>query len=372
MISPSIGIIMAGGSGERFWPVSREKKPKQLLKLTHSDLNLLEEAIERLLPIVPTERLFVCTNQKLQDPIRASMTRIPPENILVEPARRNTTGCLSFATAHLLARFGKETEESIMAITTADHRIGDDDAFRNTIQAAIWYAREHDALMVVGLLPNRPETGYGYIEVPSTNHAAAAYKGIEIYPTSRFREKPSLAEAKDYISKGRFYWNSGMFFWRTSTFLSAMEKHAPEIHKNILAMRDAILTGYNPDSVVASLFEKLPNLSIDYVLMEKADHVFMAHGEFPWDDVGLWDSLSRFHEKDEHSNIAVGDPILLECKGVTAYNESGASRMAVGIIGMENVIVVTTEDGVLVCPKDRAQDVRKIVEKLKERNASQI
>ncbi|MBN2329858.1 MAG: mannose-1-phosphate guanylyltransferase [Candidatus Omnitrophica bacterium] len=372
MIVPTIGIIMAGGSGERFWPVSRKKKPKQLLRLTDGRLTLLEEAVERVLPIIPPERLFVATNQTLQEPIRAAMTRIPPENILAEPTRRNTTGCLAFAAAHLLARYGRTHDDMIMAVTTADHRIGDPEDFRKTIQAAIWYAKEKNALMVVGLHPDRPETGYGYIEIPEGAQPAAACEGVSIFPTHRFREKPSLPDAKAYLDSGHFFWNSGMFFWRMSVFLEAMKKFMPEVHQSILDMRDALITGFNPDSIVASVFEKLPNISIDYAIMEKADHVYMAQGDFPWDDVGLWDSLARYHSKDAQNNVAVGDPILIECQDVTVYNEPGGEKMAVGVLGMKDVIVVTTEDGVLVCPKNRAQDVRMIVERLKEQNASQI
>lgn len=372
MSVPTIGIIMAGGSGERFWPLSRQKKPKQLLKLTNASRTLLDEAVDRLLPIIPPEHIFVATNQTLQEPIRAAMVHIPPENILAEPARRNTTGCLAYATAHILARYGRDNDDLIMAVTTADHRIGNDDDFRRTINASVWYAREKYALMVVGLQPNRPETGYGYIEVPAVSYPAASINGVSIYPTSRFREKPSLPDAETYLSSGHFYWNSGMFFWRVSNFMKALQQFLPDVHQSIHQMRDAITTGFNPDTIIASIFEKLPNVSIDFALMEKAEGVYMALGEFPWDDVGLWDSLSRYHAKDERQNVSIGDPILVDCQGVTVYNESGAERMAVGVVGLENVIVVATEDGVLVCHKDRAQDVRAVVEKLRERNAPQI
>ncbi|MGC9329069.1 MAG: sugar phosphate nucleotidyltransferase, partial [Candidatus Hinthialibacter sp.] len=146
----------------------------------------------------------------------------------------------------------------------------------------------------------------------------------------------------------------------------------PDVHQSIFEMRDALVTGFNPDTIIASVFEKLPNISIDYAVMEKADKVFMVQGEFPWDDVGLWDSLARYHSKDGQNNVAVGDPLLIDCQNVTVYNEPGGEKMAVGVLGMKDVIVVTTEDGVLVCPKNRAQDVRMIVERLKEQNASQL
>lgn len=372
MSVPTIGIIMAGGSGERFWPVSRKQKPKQLLKLTGTSMTLLEEAVDRLLPIIPPDYIYIATSPALQEPIRAANIRIPSENILAEPARRNTTGCLAYTAAHLLARYGRDTGDLVMAITTADHRIGDADDFRRTITASVWFAREKNALMVVGLQPNRPETGYGYIEVPPVSYPSASINGVSIYPTTRFREKPSRAEAENYVASGHFYWNSGMFFWRLSNFLKALQRFTPDVHNSIFQMRDALATSPNPNAIIAPLFEKLPNLSIDYAIMEKADGVYMALGEFPWDDVGLWDSLSRYYPKDVNRNVSIGDPVLVDCRDVTVLNEPGAERMAVGVVGLENVIVVTTEDGILVCHRDHAQDVRAVVEKLKERNASQI
>ena len=371
-MSPPVGIIMAGGSGERFWPVSRQKKPKQLLKLNHEKMTLLDEAVDRLLPIMSPDQIFISTNQILQEPIRAAMTLIPPENILAEPVRRNTMGCMAYVTAHMIARYGKDANDMVMAITTADHRIGDDNLFRNTINAAIWYAKEKNALIIVGLKPTRPETGYGYIQVDSDIHASAAFEGVSIFPTTKFQEKPTLEKAQEYIDSGQFFWNSGMFFWKISTFLDELSKHSPEFSGSITEMRNALVTGKNSDSKIASIFEKLPNISIDYALMEKSDNVYLAHGEFPWDDVGLWDALSRFRTKDSKGNVAIGDPILIDCQDVTVYNEAGAKKMAVGVVGLKNVVVATTPDGILVCSKDKAQDVREVVKVLKDRKASQI
>ncbi len=369
---PTVGVIMAGGSGERFWPLSRQTMPKQLLRISDEQKSLLEEAVNRLLPLLPPERIVIATNNLLQDPIRFAKIPVPPENVLAEPVRRNTCGCLAFAAAHLLARFGKSSDDLLMAVTTADHSIRDDEAFRRTVKSALAFAQENDALMVIGIQPTRPETGYGYIETAEDRQPEAVHEGVPVYKALHFHEKPSLEKAEAYIAQKRFYWNSGMFFWRMSTYLNSMEKADPRITRSIHEMRDTLLTGYNPDSIIASIFERLPNISIDYALMEKADNVYVVQGGFQWDDLGAWDSLARFRSQDERGNITHGDPILIDCQNVTVYNEPGAERMAVGVIGMEGVVVVTSPDGILICPKDRCQDVRRIVDELKKRGAGQV
>lgn len=369
MSLPVIAVIMAGGSGERFWPLSRQKHPKQLLNLTHESKSMLEEAVDRLLPLVPAERIFIATNQLLQEAVQQQFTVIPKENVLGEPARRNTTGCLVWAAAHAMARLGGSSEDLKMAVTTADHRIGNDERFRQVIGAALSAAETPGVISTVGIAPTRPETGYGYIEV-EPGVKASIHDTIQVFPVEQFREKPDEETARQYIKTGRFYWNSGMFFWRLSSFIDGLNIAQPEITQTLNTIAQAIRNGA-PDEELRTHFETLPNLSIDYALMEHAKNVQVALGDFPWDDVGAWDALSRGDEI-EGETIAVGDPVLLDCENVTVYNQPGADNMAVGVLGMKNVIVVTSPDGVLVCPKDRAQDVKKIVAELKERDARQL
>ncbi len=369
---PTILVVMAGGSGERYWPLSRIRRPKQLLRLTHETKSMLEEALERVNPLIPYEHSFIAANRILRDTIIKSIPQLPKENVLGEPFRRNTSGCLAFAAAHALARYEENSDDILMAVLTADHRIGHDDQFRQTIAAALQYAGKHDSLGVIGITPTRPETGYGYIEIAEGTEPLPDEDGVKAYPVAQFREKPERELAERFLSTGRFYWNSGMFFWRVSVFMAELERVMPQLAQHVRDMRDILKTSSNPDPEIEAIFEQMENVSIDYALMEHASSVFMVRGRFIWDDVGSWDSLARVRPKDENGNVALGDPILVDCHDVTVYNEAGAEKMAVGVIGMENIVVITTDDGLLICPKNRLQEVRKIVECLKERDANQI
>jgi len=367
-----VGVIMAGGSGERFWPISRRMRPKQLLYLTSEKEMMLEEAVNRLLPLIPKEQIFIATGAHLLESVRKSITNIPPENILGEPAQRNTAGCLAFAVAHILARFGEAAKDMLMSVVTADHLIGDADRFRDSMSAALRFSQEENALLTIGVQPTRPETGYGYIEITNLNQPLSDFQGIPIYNVNRFLEKPSLEDAEIYQASRFYYWNSGMFFWRISTMLNGFKKHMPDHAQGIEGLSELIKTNPGAEDEISNLFDSLPSISIDYGLMEKADNVYVALGDFRWDDVGSWDSLCRFLPRDEKRNASVGDPVMIDCKNIMVYNEPGVDKMAICVIGMENVLVVTSEDGVLVCPKDRAQDVRKAVAEMKKRNLGQL
>jgi mannose-1-phosphate guanylyltransferase len=363
---------MAGGSGERFWPVSRRCHPKQLLYLTSETETMLEEAVNRLTPLIPKEQIFIATSVHLRDLIRRAFPDHPMDNILGEPLPRNTSGCLAFAVANILARFDGKAENLLMSVTTADHLIGDGDRFRDTISAALQFAKEEDALVTIGTHPTRPETGYGYIQIDQLNQPLSDFKGVPIYQVARFLEKPNHEDAERYQASRFYYWNSGMFFWRISTFIDSLKTVMPPLAESIDRMADILKRSDESDPRITEIFKTIPNTSIDYGLMEKADNVYVALGDFKWDDVGSWDSLSRFRARDQHRNITVGEPVLIDCNNVIAYNEPGRENMAVCVIGMENIIVVTSNDGVLVCPKSHAQDVRKAVDELKNRNAKQI
>ncbi len=368
---PVIGVIMAGGCGERFWPISRRLKPKQLLHLTSDSKTMIEEAVDRLLPIIPRERILIATSSHLQDSIRSALPDHPVENVIGEPLRRNTSGCLAFAAAHALARFDYSPDEMLMSVTTADHLIGDDERFRDTITASLQFAEEDDALVTIGVHPTRPETGYGYIQINQLNQPITDSLGIPVYKVSQFMEKPNLEDAERYQASRFYYWNSGMFFWKMSTFINGLEKAMPSMAQSINGMKEIIARDQENHDELERLFKPLPDISIDKGLMEKADNVYVALGDFRWDDVGSWDSLSRIRARDAQRNTTVGQPILIDCKNVIAYNEPGQNEMAVCAVGVENLIIVTTKDAVLVCPKDRAQDVRQAVHAIQERQLDQ-
>lgn len=358
-----VAVIMAGGSGERFWPLSRVQRPKQLLRLTHPDETLLQEAVTRISPLVPAEHVFIATGRVIRDVVRAGDGRLAPGNVLAEPCKRNTAGALVWTVANLLARY--PGEDPAMAVLTADHLIGDPDRFRSRVDQALAAAEEHDALVTFGVAPTRAETGYGYIEAGD-----AADGSAELYNVRSFREKPAQELADEFVAKGNFYWNSGMFFWRPSVFLRELESARPGMAKATREIAAALASG--DEARAETLFEGLENVSIDYALLEQATSVLMVPGDFPWDDVGAWDSLDRTRAGDDHGNVAVGNPVLVDCHDTIVYNEPGAGEIAVGVVGMRDVIVVVSPDGVLVAPKDRAQDVKQVVQELKARGASQL
>ncbi|GMV99962.1 MAG: mannose-1-phosphate guanylyltransferase [Candidatus Hydrogenedentota bacterium] len=362
-----VGVIMAGGSGERFWPVSRKSRPKQLLKLTSPDETMLGEAVNRLSPLIPSECVFVVTGEHLIDPIRNANLGLPGANILAEPAKRNTAGALVYAAACLLARFGGNGDNITMAVTTADHHIGEPDLFRRTVAVAMDTAERDNRLATLGVKPTRPETGYGYIQA---GQELLSINGITAYGVTAFHEKPSREKAEDFILQGNYYWNAGMFFWTISAFLRELEAIRPEMAATVRALAEAIRAGNAAET--KSLFESLENISIDYALMEHAKRVALVRADFPWDDVGAWTALDRSYPKDASGNVCVGDPVVHDAKGCIVYNEPGGKRMAVGVVGVDDLIVVVTEDAVLVLPKDRAQDVRHTVAELKNRGSSQL
>jgi mannose-1-phosphate guanylyltransferase len=363
-----VNVIMAGGSGERFWPLSRRGKPKQLLRLTHHSASMLEEAVARMAPLIPSKHIFIVTGQHLVAPIRDAAVGVPPENVLGEPAKRNTSGALAYAAAMLLARYGGDGSDLTMAVTTADHRIGDVERFRKTISAAMSSAERDAVLVTLGIVPTRPETGYGYIQV--AGEAKTGKRDVPVLPVRSFHEKPSQERAEDFIASGRYYWNSGMFFWRVSTFLSELDRAYPALSDAIRKMAAAIKSG-KPKQTLA-VFEKLEDISIDFALMERARRVAMARADFPWDDVGAWTALDRAYPKDSAGNVAVGDPVLIDAEDCIVYNAAGPAAVAVSVIGVEDLIVVITNDAALIVSKSRAQDVRHAVQELKRRRASQL
>lgn len=362
-------VVMAGGSGERFWPLSRKDRPKQLLHLTGGDRSMLDDAIARITPLVPPEHVYIITGEHLVGPIRRAGIAIPEKNILAEPAKRNTSGALAYTAAVLLARYGGDGSNISLAVTTADHDIREPEIFRKTVSAAMTAAERDHVLVTLGIVPTRPETGYGYIQV-ERDGTGKLINQVMISAVRAFHEKPSRERAEDFIAEGNYFWNSGMFFWRISTFLSELDAACPTLARAVRDMTDAMKNGNT--ARVREIFESIDDTSIDYALMEHAKRVAMARAEFPWDDVGAWTALDRSYPKDARGNVTVGDPVLVDTEGCIVYNDAGPDAMAVSVVGVEDLVVVVTGDAVLVIPKDRAQDVRYAVQELKKRNAKQL
>lgn len=364
-----IGVVMAGGAGERFWPVSRRSKPKQLLALTRPDKSMLAEAVERLSLVVGADKVHIITGSHLVDAIRVALPDFPGSQLLAEPSKRNTAGALTYTAAWLLARYPEYSPDEIaLAVTTADHRIGDPTRFAKAIATALDAAERHDALVVCGVAPTSPETGFGYIEADDAAPVlVGADGGPPVFWARAFHEKPDAERAAAFLATGRHFWNSGMFFWKLSVFLNELKAAQPAMEGAVRGMAAALMAG--DAEAVARHFETVESTSIDYALMEKTRNVLVVKADFPWADVGAWNALA---EEGSADNVAVGDPIMIDCENCIVYNEPGPETMAVGVVGMNNVIVVATDDAVLVLPRDRVQDVRAVVEELKRRGARHL
>ncbi|MCC6144999.1 MAG: mannose-1-phosphate guanylyltransferase, partial [Candidatus Hydrogenedentes bacterium] len=279
-----IAVIMAGGSGERFWPVSRRLHPKQLLRLTSPTDTMLHESVNRLKPLINPAHIYVQTSEELVPAIRAAGLGIPDENVIAEPCRRNTAGCLAYAAAHMLARYGGDGSSLSMAVVTADHRIGDNTAFAETVAKILEVVESEPVLGTIGIPPTRPSTGFGYIQAIIDDVPKDLGSVPQSFTVQAFREKPPLDVAKHYVANGDYFWNSGMFFWNIATFVREFDGADPTYGKAIRAMAEAMTRGDMPG--VVKIFEGLTSISIDDALMEKAHKVAMVNATVAWDDIG--------------------------------------------------------------------------------------
>lgn len=339
-------VVMAGGSGTRFWPVSTVQRPKQFLRLASPDKSLLAQSVSRAEGLFGDD-VFVATSGDL---VAATMaeTGFGAERVFGEPMRRNTLGALVWATAHVVNRLG--TTEASLAVLTADHMISPAEGFARTVSRAMDVAESREALVTIGIPPDRAATEYGYIEKGEALDGA--------WVARRFREKPDAESAREFVSSGEFLWNSGMFFWTVPAFLAALSDANPsasEVYESVLralAAKDA--------EGASSAFASLENISIDYALMERTRDVCVVAADFAWDDLGSWDALSRSLPQDGAGNVSVGNCRLEDSRGSIVYNDDPSVR--VSVLGVEGVVVVVSGSEVLVCPKDRAQDVRRLAD----------
>ncbi|MFN3782010.1 MAG: mannose-1-phosphate guanylyltransferase, partial [Candidatus Kapaibacteriota bacterium] len=307
-----IAILLAGGSGERFWPLSRTKKPKQLLPL-NTEKPLIVESIQRILTMILPQDTYVFTNHAIWDSLQNILTILPKENIIPEPLKRNTASALAYATSWILAKYGKEFNESeiLIGVFTSDHRIAPIDGFRQTVQIAFDCVSKHPKIATIGIFPTRPDTAFGYIEVD--NYGIGTDNNI--FNVRCFREKPNYDTAKEYLSSGNFYWNSGMFFWRLDTFLNEAKQHMPEICSKIYTFKDLFLKSTSIDKVwneIESIYIDFPDISIDYALMEKTKNIVLVRSQFDWDDIGSWDALDRTKPHDANNNVTIGNNLLID------------------------------------------------------------
>ncbi len=340
-------VIMAGGSGTRFWPASREMRPKQLLEFRAGEASLLAATVERLLPLVPASHQYVVTAARLGAETEAAVPGLPPAQVLREPAPRNTAPCVAWATWEILAR---DPDARIMVLPS-DHVIERPEAFRAVLEEALAGA-DLGRLTTVGIVPTRPETGYGYIEVGAPLERS-------VHEVARFVEKPDLTRAQEYVASGKYLWNAGMFFFRAKDMEAAVRAHLPEVAKGLDAIRQ------NPASL-PDVFPTLTSISVDHGVMEKAGNLAVVKGDFGWNDVGSWQSAWELAAKDAHGNALPEGGVAIDATGnlVRRLTNDPSPKM-VALVGVHDLVVVDTGDALLVMPRERAQDVRLVVEALK-------
>lgn len=349
------GVIMAGGGGTRFWPLSRQATPKQLLNLSGKDL-MVNEAIDRLSKTAEKSDIFIVTNQtQVPKMLDATKGRISRNHILSEPSARNTAACVGYAAMEILKKYG----DGIMVITPSDAYIKNEEEFTRILGIAVKAAEEKDALVTVGITPTFAATGYGYIKFEKASQ--------DVLKVLEFKEKPDEATAKKYVESGEYAWNSGMFIWKASTILKNFEKFLPGIYADLCKIGDAMGSDSEFD-VIEKIYPKIESISIDYGIMEKSPDVYVVPGEFGWNDVGSFDMMGVLHEADSAGNITIGDQINIDTKNCITYS----SGRLVATIGLENIVVIETPDAVLVCDKSKVQDVKKVVEQLKKDRRAEL
>ncbi len=361
-------VILAGGRGTRFWPRSRTRTPKQLLNIVGRD-TMLEQTVSRLAPLFPPSRQWVVTNSEQADAVRRQMPRVPASHILAEPIGRNTAAAIGLAAAHLLHDGLGKQNDALMAVLPADHYIAQPAAYVKIVRAALHVARSAGTLVVLGIPPSRPETGFGYIE--RARGKAVDADGAPVFSVKQFTEKPELARAKNYVASGRYYWNAGMFFWRVSTFLGNLEKFLPKTHDALMRLAGEIGTKRYAGTL-ARIYPQLENISVDYAILEQvtrrsaAPSVFVLPAAIGWSDIGSWAAVYELLAKKAGENVSAGKFNALDAQG----NFLWSPKKFVAALGIRDLVVVETDDALLICPRERAQDVGKIVKWLEAEKLS--
>lgn len=346
--------ILAGGGGTRFWPLSRQEMPKQLLNISGNDI-MLNDTIARFNGVIPLENTIVVTNSSQAVQLESIMhISVPATNILVEPIARNTAASILYAALFINQKFG----DSLMVVSPSDHHITDEEKYKKTLIEACAIAEETEKIVTIGIKPTFPSTGYGYI-----SHALEPLmtKPSKVYEVSEFVEKPSFIIAQEYLSSGSYLWNSGIFIWKTSVIISNFKRYLPRLYKSMLPLIDYIDRDHHED-IIREIYPHLQSTSIDYGILERSDEVVVIPGDFGWNDIGSWDALGAIIPPDEFGNIIKAKHLGIQTRNSIIY---GDERL-ITTIGIEGLIIADTKDALLICSKDRAQDVKDIVVLLKK------
>ncbi len=340
-------VIMAGGSGVRFWPQSRRHRPKQLLNIV-GEKTMIRATVDRVIPLTPIDKIMIVTGVHHSEKIHKQIPEMPENSIVAEPVGRNTAPCVALA-AYKLA---KRDPEAVMVVLPADHLITKEEEFRSVLRDAAKLAADTGDLITFGIIPDRPETGYGYIQL---GPMIAEFGGLKAHRVERFVEKPDLITAQSYLQHGDYLWNSGMFIWKVSSIVNALQRYLPVVSKAMESLTPFLDTPDEPKAI-AEVYESLPDISIDYGVMERADNVLVVPVDVGWNDVGSWTSLQDVWNTDEEGNAIKGKFLSLNAKGCVV----SSPQKLTALVGVEDLIVVDTPDAILVCRKDKAQDIKQL------------
>ncbi len=355
-----MALIMAGGSGTRFWPKSRESHPKQLLQIVGED-TMLQNTVRRLDPLIPVERIFIVCKESQREAILTQLPQLPAENIIVEPWGKSTAPCIGLAALFMRKRFGDE----VMVVLPADHLIGPAENFRETISTAGKIASESPALITIGIPPAFPATAYGYIQCSDEALGNGKIKALKV---KTFAEKPNLETAKRFLASGDFLWNSGMFVWRVGTIMDQLDEHLPQLSDGLREI-DLHLGQPAEHETIARVYQQIKSISIDYGVMEKAKSVVVLPANFEWNDIGSWDEVYKLSPKDKDQNVTnEGEHVFYESAGCLV----DVKGKTVATVGVQNLVIVESEGALLICARERAQEVKELVELLKRKRMTDL
>lgn len=339
---------MCGGVGSRFWPASRQQRPKQFLDFMGTGRTLLQMTFDRILPLIPAERILVVTNADYAPLILEQLPDLLPENILLEPARRNTAPCIAWASHHVMAA----DPEATMVVMPSDHLITRERVFLDALASGLEFVESHDALLTLGIKPSRPETGYGYIQIGAKETDA-------VNRVKTFTEKPNLELAEVFFRSGEFLWNSGVFVWKASTLLKGLEEHCAEVAARFAAPEGTYGTPDEKD-FIAREFPACPGVSIDYALMEKASNVYVKPVDPGWSDLGTWGALREQSPKNNHGNVTQGCSVLSYDTSGSVFSVESDGKIVV-VDGLKDYVVADTPDVLLICPLAHEQQIKQYV-----------
>lgn len=342
---------MAGGIGSRFWPISRNNRPKQFLDILGTGKSFIRHTYERFAGMIPDENFLVVTNAKYKEMVLEHIPELKDEQVLCEPLGRNTAPCIAYAAYKL----NKLNPEASMVVTPADHLVLNEGEFRKIIGEGFDFAENNSTLVTIGIKPSRPDTGYGYIQIDPEEMSGTLCR------VKTFTEKPTLEVAQAFVESGEFFWNSGIFIWRSKDIIGEFRKHLPELDQQFSSINACYNTTGERDAI-NELYPKCRNVSIDYGIMEKAEKVYVRCGEFGWSDIGTWGSLYTHAQKDGNGNAILGEALTYDTMDCIVNMPEG--KIAV-VQGMKNLIIVDTPDALLICPKQDEQEIRKFVEDIK-------